>query len=303
MPQSPFDEQFLRTLLDHLSDGVYYVDREREIHYWNRGAEQISGYKSGEVVGHRCYDNILGHVDEHGVSLCHTACPLALSMADGEPREATIWLKHHEGFRRPVRVRTAPVKNGAGEVIGGGEIFSDDTAGVAAAREADRARHDALTDQLTGLPNRRMFDAALAGRLENHERYGWDFGLLIADIDQFKEVNDEHGHAVGDAVLMSVATTLQGGTRAGDLLARWGGEEFAVLVEASDASGLREAAQRLRVMVTGSETHHEGATLRVRVSVGGALAISGDTTESLFARADAALYAAKNKGRDRVEIA
>jgi diguanylate cyclase (GGDEF)-like protein/PAS domain S-box-containing protein len=303
MPDNPFGDEFHRTIVDNLADGVYYVDPERQILYWNRGAERISGYPADAVVGHHCYDNILGHVDAQGTSLCHTACPLAATIRDGEFREATVWLRHRDGHRKPVRVKTAPIHDSSGAVVGGVEVFSDYSAAIQAVEDADRARRDALTDPLTGLPNRRMFDAALLGRLENLERYGWGFGLLIVDIDHFKAVNDQHGHAFGDAMLVGVAETLLGGVRTGDTLARWGGEEFTVLVEASGTAGLHEAGERLRALVAQSQTRHGETNLDVSVSVGGAQAVRGDTPASLFARADAALYAAKNGGRDRVEIA
>jgi diguanylate cyclase (GGDEF)-like protein len=147
-----------------------------------------------------------------------------------------------------------------------------------------------------------MFDTALRGRLENLGRYGWQFGLLLVDIDYFKDVNDRFGHAFGDLVLTGVATTLLGAVRAGDIVARWGGEEFAVLVEASDAAGLTETAERVRVLVAQSEVRHEETALTVHVSAGGSLASADDTAESLFERADGALYAAKRDGRDRVTI-
>jgi diguanylate cyclase (GGDEF)-like protein len=148
-----------------------------------------------------------------------------------------------------------------------------------------------------------MFDAALSGRLENLGRYGWRFGLLIVDIDHFKQVNDMYGHVIGDAVLQGVGATLQGAVRAGDIVARWGGEEFAVLVEASDDAGLRETAERIRVLVAQSEARRETLAVSVRVSVGGTLALPVDTAESLLARADGALYGAKHSGRNRIEIA
>jgi diguanylate cyclase (GGDEF)-like protein/PAS domain S-box-containing protein len=286
-----------------LSDGVYYVDPGRKITYWNRGAERISGHAASNIVGRRCYDSILDHVDGEGHSLCHSVCPLASTMRDGQPREVTVWLRHSEGHRKPVRVRTSPVRNADGAIIGGVEIFSDDAAVMRAEEDAKRARRDALTDELTGLPNRRLFDTALEGRLENLSRYGWQFGLLIVDIDHFKAVNDNHGHAFGDSVLVTVAETLRGAVRAGDVLARWGGEEFAVLVESSDEPGLAEAAERLRSLVATSETHAGGTTRTVHVSVGGALATTEDSAKTLFARADTALYKAKNAGRNRTEIA
>ncbi len=123
------------------------------------------------------------------------------------------------------------------------------------------------------------------------------------DIDHFKAVNDKYGHAFGDAVLAGVGATLHGAVRAGDIVARWGGEEFAVLVEAPDDAGLIDAAERLRVLVAQSEVRLAGLSSKVRVSVGGARAVAEDSAESLFARADAALYRAKHAGRNRIEIA
>ena len=303
MPANQFDNEFHKTIVDNLADGVYFVDPGREITYWNRGAERITGYASAAVVGHRCFENILDHVDAEGNSLCHTICPLAATMRDGQPRDVSVWLRHAEGHRKPVRVRTAPVRDGEGAIVGAVEVFTDDSAVLRAVEDADRARRDALTDDLTGMPNRRLFDAALAGRIENLARYGWRFGLLIVDIDHFKAINDKHGHHFGDAVLAGVAATLHGAVRAGDVVARWGGEEFAILVESSDEAGLIETADRVRALVSQSEVRAEGLTAKVHVSVGGALAVGEDTADSLFARADAALYAAKHAGRNRTEIA
>lgn len=299
----PADNDLHKTIVENLADGVYMVDPNRTITYWNRGAERISGYSAAEVVGRRCFDNILGHVDADGNSLCHSACPLARTMSDGEQREVAIWLKHADGHRKPVRVRTAPVRDTSGRVIGGVEAFSDDSAYLRAEEDAARARRDALTDDLTGLPNRRLFDAALAGRLENLVRYGWGFGLLIADVDHFKTVNDTLGHVFGDAMLTGVAATLRGAVRAGDVLARWGGDEFAVLVEAPSGTDLMDAAQRLSALVGQSEVRLAGTSQSVHVSVGGTLARPDDSAETIFARADGALYHAKQAGRNRIEIA
>jgi diguanylate cyclase (GGDEF)-like protein/PAS domain S-box-containing protein len=303
MPELPVPEEFHKAIVDNIADGVYYVQPDRTIRYWNPGAQKIAGFAPEEIVGRRCFDNLLAHVDSQGNSLCHSTCPLAASMKDGETREATVWLRHRDGHRKPVRIRTAPVRDGNGAIIGGVETFSDATAVVRAAEDADQARHEALTDELTGLPNRRMFDTSLRNRLDNLTRYHWQFGLLVVDIDFFKAVNDQYGHAVGDAVLVGVARTLAGAIRGGDVVARWGGEEFAVLVEASDAAGLHEMAERLRLLVANSEVRHEGLTLPVYVSVGGALASSRDDPESLFERADRALYSAKADGRNRTAVA
>jgi hypothetical protein len=98
-------------------------------------------------------------VDATGNALCHTVCPLAATIADGESRETSLWLRHRDGYRKPVRVRTMPVRDSSGSIIGGVETFSDDSAVLRAMEDADRVRRDSLTDELTGLPNRRLFDA------------------------------------------------------------------------------------------------------------------------------------------------
>ena len=126
--------------------------------------------------------------------------------------------------------------------------------------------------------------------------------MLIADIDHFKRVNDEHGHAAGDAALRTLAATLMGGVRAGDLAARWGGEEFAVLVQDADEAALSGLAERLRVLVARSSVRLDMVELTVRISIGGSLATASDSPSSILARADEALYEAKAAGRDRVVV-
>ena len=118
VPAGPLDDVEW-AVMDNLYDGAYYVDRGRRIRYWNRGAERLTGYADADVVGQFCFDNILNHVDGSGTALCRSLCPLAATMRDGGPREAEVFLRHREGHRVPVQVRTAPVRNRDGAVIGG----------------------------------------------------------------------------------------------------------------------------------------------------------------------------------------
>jgi diguanylate cyclase (GGDEF)-like protein/PAS domain S-box-containing protein len=291
-----------RAVIDNLFDGVYYVDRGRRIRFWNRGAERLSGYQAKDVVGRFCYDNILSHVDASGRSLCRSVCPLARTMRDGEPREAEIFLRHREGHRVPIQVRTAPVRDREGTVIGGIEIFEDATRLSAVRREISELRDQAMHDALTGLPNRRHFEMTMASRIAELAGYGRSFGLLIADIDHFKRVNDRYGHATGDVALRTVARTLLASSRPEDQIARVGGEEFALTITDVDLATLRAIGERFRAMVDQTRVLADEHGLRIRISIGGTLAEPGDTAEAIFGRADAALYVAKNAGRNRVSL-
>jgi diguanylate cyclase (GGDEF)-like protein len=171
-----------------------------------------------------------------------------------------------------------------------------------ASAESEREhRRGAVMDSLTGLLNR----SALAQRFEELEQQAAQqadasLGLLIADIDHFKAVNDEHGHLVGDAVLKDTAYAMRKSLRAFDLIYRVGGEEFVVLLPGADLEKTREVGERLRLAVGESTS----AGVRVTLSVGAAAASgTGATYTALFAEADAALYRAKRGGRDRVEVA
>lgn len=290
-------------LVENLANGVYFVDRERRIRYWNKGAEDLSGYPATEVVGRHCYDDILAHVDDAGTLLCHSACPLEQAMAEAAPQEATVWLRHARGHRVPVRVRTAPVRDERGEIIGAVEIFDDATLAVDAREHAEAASRAALIDPITGLPNRRQLDLALESRMAGLARYGWGFGLLAVDVDGMASVNSGNGHDVGDAVLRMVGSTVAGGVRVDDFAGRWGGEEFVVIASCVDMTGLIRLAERIRALVAASATRTLDGPVSVTVCIGGTLARASDSRVDLLARTEGALYEAKRSGPDRVALA
>jgi two-component system, cell cycle response regulator len=176
--------------------------------------------------------------------------------------------------------------------------------------DTGRFRTFAFTDPLTGLGNRRAFDAELGRAWARSCRSGRPLGLFLVDIDHFKQFNDRHGHRTGDAVLAAVARTLGREVRTGDQAFRFGGEEFALLVADADPAGLASLGERLRAAIAArSVVAPAGASWRGRLavtaSIGGALApeVGVATKEALVEAADRALYQAKEEGRNRVGLA
>jgi len=160
----------------------------------------------------------------------------------------------------------------------------------------------ATTDPLTGIPNRRTVLHRLEEELARTERLSGALGLIELDIDHFKIVNDTHGHPAGDEVLRQIANRIVSALREYDVAGRIGGEEFLVVAPAMDDESLAALAERLRACTKGEPIAFGDAEIVVTTSVGATLSRPGDTPETLFARADAALYAAKEAGRNRVEL-
>ncbi|MBU1307589.1 MAG: GGDEF domain-containing protein, partial [Alphaproteobacteria bacterium] len=154
----------------------------------------------------------------------------------------------------------------------------------------------ALTDSLTALPNRRAFERGMLGLRSPHS----EAALVVIDLDHFKVVNDTFGHAAGDRVLQQVSKALRASLRDRDMLSRLGGEELAVLLPDTNANVARQVAERLRACIDDLAIDWQGETIGISASFGVALALGTVPTAALFAQADAALYAAKHAGRNRV---
>jgi len=285
-------------LLDHLYDGLYFVDPQRKITFWNRTAEQITGFTAEEVIGSHCHDNILNHVDGEGNLLCEKGCPLAKAMETNTSIESQVYLRHKQGHRVPVAVRIRPLPGAEGQVLGGIELFQDLSEKTGVLLQLEELRQLALVDSLTGLANRNYFEREIEVRLQEQARYGWPFGLLFVDIDNFKQINDNYGHEVGDRVLQMVARNLKHICRPFDVFCRWGGEEFIGLVRNIEGPELGSIAERLRMLVESSQLKQDDGFVGVTVSVGATLACIGDTSSCLVKRADKLMYRSKNKGKN-----
>lgn len=292
-----------RSIVEEVDDGVYVLDTERRIVFWNKGASRITGFEAGDVVGKLCRDEILVHLADDASPLCLSGCPAQQAMTEGTNCQADLFLRHRQGHRVPVRARVAPLSSAGGEVVGAMQVFTDMSAARVARQRIEDLERQSLLDELTGLGNRRNGEAMLARHLAEFERYGWQFGLLYFDVDRFKKVNDEHGHAAGDTVLRMLSRTTQNALRSADTVSRWGGEEFIAVVLNVGPGELGRVAEELRALVARSTTVQDGQAITVTVSVGGTVVREGDTADTILERADALMYESKTAGGNSVTVA
>lgn len=296
-------DNFLRNFLDGLYDGVYFMDSDRVIRYWNQGAERITGYRAEEVVGTACRDNVLMHVDAEGHVLCESSlCPALKTISDGLSREAEVFLHHKEGHRLPVLTRISAIRDSTGRITGAAEIFTDNRQIWEMRERIEKLEKETLLDPLTQIGNRRYAELQIESALSALDRYGWTFGIFFLDIDQFKKLNDTYGHDVGDRILRAVARTLSHSLRASDITCRWGGDEFIAVVPHLEKPLMVKLGKKMLALIQNSAVLTESATVQVTASIGGAMARAGGTVDSLVKRSDQLMYRSKESGGNRLTL-
>lgn len=291
-----------KLILDNISDGVYVVDARRVISYWNKGAERLTGFTAADVMGKSCCDYLLTHIDAQGRSLCEAACPAAQCLKDGQTRQAQLYLHHKDGYRVPIRASVSPVRDEAGKIIGTVEVFNDDSALRGAKAALESLKKWAINDLTSGLPNRRYVEARLQSRVEEMRRFGWPFGVFIAEIDHFREIQTNGGQALTDRVLKMVGASVLNATRSLDTVGRWDPQQFLGIVANASADALQAVAERARMLVETSYLNTDTGPRRVTVSIGASAADRGDSADTLLRRAEVCLYHSRSSGRNRVTI-
>jgi len=296
-------DDFYLKILDSVKDGVYFVDNHRRITFWNKGAERITGFRAKEVIGTGCSDKVLEHVDIKGMGLCNGNCPVS-AIIRGELSECReeILLHHREGHRVPVTILAFPIVDEGGTVFGAVEIFSESQQEDSYSSLIEDLKKAALLDPLTGIANRRFFTIKLIQALSDFERYNIPFGVIFLDIDHFKDVNDTFGHPTGDRVLRMVGETLRVHVRGSDLAARYGGDEFVLILAHITPENLERLAEKLRALIEMSFLVENKGKVSVTASLGATMARAGDSADTILARADRLLYEAKEAGRNRCAV-
>ena len=305
------------TALRSAANGVVITDRDGTITWVNPAACAITGYSADELVGR--HTRILKS-GRHGPEFY---ARLWQTVTRGEPWSGTIVNRRKDGTEYQEEQTIAPVLDDAGTITHFIAIKQDVTEQRRIQAELERAhqelaerviqiedlnaqlREQAVRDPLTGLHNRRYLEQTMKRDISRARRSGETLVVAAIDVDTFKAVNDAHGHAVGDRVLLQLADVLLAKVRSSDLVCRVGGEEFVVVMPRAEIPGAVKRANEWRVAFAARAVEgRDGATVRATISVGVARFRDPDESfASCLKRADEALYAAKNAGRDCVVAA
>jgi len=289
-------------LCNNLFEAVYIVNTDSEIVYVSNQLEKKLGFNSDEILGKRCCQNIFSRFCVSEDDSCTRSCPVHQVLSKKIMIETDAVLFNKKGNNHPFQIRIVPLTKPDGQISNAAIILKDRLPDIRARQYVGALKKLASLDHLTELPNRRNVEISLEKRFEERQRYGWTFGVLFIDIDHFKRINDKYGHDMGDETLKKVAKIFQKQQRPFDVLGRWGGEEFVIIVSNITAKQLALVAERFRRSVAEFPFQVNHHSIQLTISIGGAIVQPGDTPGLLVQRADELMYKSKQKGRNRVTI-
>ncbi len=275
-------------------DAIFTKRADGTITSWNAGAERLYGYAAAEAIGRPV--TVLAPPHRRGEQVELTRRVFAGESIRHQEAERV----RKDGTQLVLSLTISPVRDPAGRIVSAAVMGRD----VTERRQLERRlRHLADHDPLTGLVNRRRFESELQRELARVDRHGGSGAILSLDLDNFKAVNDAHGHAAGDALLCAVARTLEQVLRESDVAARFGGDEFAVLLPATDVEDARTVGGHLLAALREVTVEADSSPVSTTASIGGVGFREQDLeVDELLAGADLAMYRAKEDGRDRVVI-
>jgi len=296
-------EAKLRNITEVLGEGIYVLDGRGRLTFMNPEAERLLGWTEAELLGREVHE-VIHFQKADRTPLPASECPVLRAISSGGAfRDEEDVFTRKDGTLFPVAIVATPLRED-GQVVGSVAAFQDITERKKAAGELkllnEILARQAATDPLTGISNRLKFNDLLSAELRRASRFGTPLSLIMFDIDHFKRINDTFGHHTGDSVLRELTGMVAQSVRVHDLFARWGGEEFMIMVTNTTAGNARLYAEKLRCLI---ESREFTEVRHVTCSFGVTQLGDDDNDDRFTQRVDRALYRAKTLGRNRVERA
>lgn len=280
--------RLLARALDASGAAIFLTDADFNIIFANKALKDITGYSVEELVDRTPALLRSGHHDEAFYANLHEA------ISRGQEFRSTFVNRRRDGSTYHAEQTISPITDDKGRITHYVSISKDISEHIL--RE-NSLREAATTDGLTGLHNRSYVEGRLEQACRHSTQHHAPLTVLMCDVDHFKQVNDRYGHLTGDRILQRVARILRKAVRASDVIGRWGGEEFLIVLENCNEQCALELAERIRRLV---EMCQDAEVGRVTLSLGIAMMAPGESVTALVARADAAMYEAKRSGRNRL---
>jgi PAS domain S-box-containing protein/diguanylate cyclase (GGDEF)-like protein len=297
------DPEIYRTVLECMQNGVYLVDRSEKIQFWNAGAERITGYLRQDVLGHSCRDFFAPQEQEGQDGICEFGGALASVLRDGRPTITELTLRHKGGHQVSLNVRSMPIRNREGAIIGVVESFDDDHRITYSERRHNKLKNYGCIDDTTGVLTRSFVETHLRENLMTFSEHRVPFSILCVEVDGLAHFRAKYGASAIAAMLRTAALTLESSIRPTDFLGLHAENRLLTVLAECSATETKRVGDRLLRMVHNTKFKWWGVHVSLTASFGGTAARAGDTEESLMERAERSLADSIAAGGNQVKIA
>ena len=278
--------EFFQDVLDAVSDGVYMVDRQRSVLYWNHGAERLTGYTKQEALGRRCGESLLQHCTADGILLCSGACPLSETMEDLRPRSASLYVLHKDGHRLPVRIHASPLLSAHRDCLGAVEMMRGTPVASSQTSRSSDLEHLRQYDADTGVPVAGLTQARLRQAMLRAQLEKLPLAVMVARIDDFAGLALRFGRNGATQALRVAAQTMVHCTRFEDFVGRWKDDAFLLFAFVKRPSDAGVLSDRLRRLISLSVLRWWGEVLPLRASLGYTLFDGEESLANVAGRAE-----------------
>jgi diguanylate cyclase (GGDEF)-like protein/PAS domain S-box-containing protein len=271
-----------QTLLESMYEGVYYVDLDRKIKYWSKGAEIITGYSCVEALGRQCSRNFLAHTSLNGVDYCTSDCLMRNTLISGSYLKTEAYLIHKNGKKVHVSLRISPMFDNKGKISGATHIFTNNEAYLNLRPDEIKRNYELYYDPLTDLPTRYNTELTLKTKIEEFRRYQWQFAIYLMEIDDFEELKKTYDKEVVDSFIMKFSKLIRKDIRPFDILGRWDENKFLVIMVNVHEKEMRMLGERMRQLIEKTAFKTENTSQRITFSQGSVLISKEITSEKLI---------------------
>jgi diguanylate cyclase (GGDEF)-like protein/putative nucleotidyltransferase with HDIG domain/PAS domain S-box-containing protein len=287
-------------LLENLYDGFYVVDADLRFVVWNDGVHRLVGLPADRLLDRVWTSHTICYADADGRELTDRELPLRQAQESGKATSRHVKIMDAAGSWRDIELQSVPLIDDAGRLRGVAEMLRDNLRSDVEPRQHREMQRAANRDPLTGVANRNELRSQINQLFTAANKDGWKltFSLIFVEIDHFKQINDQFEHGTGDRVLIEAARLLQQETYSGEIVGRYGGEQFMIVCPTTGGDQAFKRAERIRLTLSQLQVE-DLADWSLTGSFGVTHAVSGDTIESLLSRVDKALYTATHAGRNQ----
>ena len=271
-----------RNLIENLYEGLFYVDKDRRIKFWSKGAEKITGYSKYEAINNVCSEDFLDPTDADGKKRINDSSLFAQTIKNGVSKQYELTIKHKDGHKIPVAIRISPTFDNKDNIAGATQLFTDNRDHLEHLVTDSKEYQQSYIDSITKMPNKVSIEMSIDIKLSEYRRYNRPFGILFFEIDNFDKLDNIYGDEFDENVLTTISKLVLEDIRPFDIAGRWSEKEFAIVLVNVDEDSVNIIGNRLKDIVENTDFKIGKGSIDITLSIGGIIATPIDSSELLI---------------------